>query len=102
MQAPSIFTPSSVIAGGQFVIRWSAVETATSYTLEQQVNGGSWEQVYTGAGTEYQAMAAGSSMAFRVLAADAEGTQSECTTSPSIKIFPDLSGKLFGGMIING
>lgn len=102
MQAPSIFTPSSVIAGGQFVIRWSAVETATSYTLEQQVNGGSWEQVYTGAGTDYQATASEPAMVFRVLATDADGNESEYATSGSVKIFPNLSGMLFGGVITNG
>ena len=102
MQAPSIFTPSSVIAGGQFVVSWSAVADAASYTLEQQTDGGDWSQVYTGAGTNYQATAAGSAMAFRVLATDADGNESEYATSGNVKIFPNISGTRFGGVIING
>lgn len=102
ISTPSIFAPSSAIAGGQFVIRWSAVENAANYTLEQQVDGGAWGQVYTGAGTNYQATASGSAMGFRVLAADADGNESEYATSGNVKIFPNLSGKLFGGVITNG
>lgn len=101
VSSPNIFAPSSVIAGKQFVVSWSAVENAVSYTLEQQTNDGEWEQVYTGAGTNYQATAAGSAMSFRVLAIDTEGNKSEYTTSTSIKIFPNISGTLFGGLIGN-
>lgn len=102
MQAPSIFTPSSVITGGQFVVSWSAVADAASYTLEQQTDGGSWSQVYTGLGTSYQATAEGSTMVFRVLAVDADGNESEYTTSGIVKIFPNISSTRFGGVIVNG
>ena len=99
---PSIFAPSSVITGGQFVVSWSAVADAASYTLEQQTDGGSWSQVYTGAGTNYQATASGPAMAFRVLATDADGNESEYATSGSVKIFPNISSTRFGGVIVNG
>lgn len=48
--APTLSAPSNN-ASGNYTVSWSAVSTATSYTLEEQVNGGGWTVVQTGSAT---------------------------------------------------
>jgi YD repeat-containing protein len=36
---------------GSYAVSWSGIAAATSYTLQEQVNGGGWSTVYTGSGT---------------------------------------------------
>lgn len=38
----SITTPTSTVTNGSYTISWPASSTATSYTLAERVNGGSW------------------------------------------------------------
>ena len=99
VEAPRIKAPASAISGKTFLVSWTAVADAASYTLEQQVDGGSWEQVYTGAATSWQAAAEGKTMGFRVKAADGDGNESEYAQSGEVKIFPSLEGKILGGVI---
>jgi YD repeat-containing protein len=47
---PTLSVPSSSTSGS-YTVGWNAVGAATSYTLQEQVNGGSWSTVYTGAAT---------------------------------------------------
>ena len=42
--APAVNAPASS-ASGSYTVSWSAVSTATSYTLQEQVNGGSWATI---------------------------------------------------------
>lgn len=48
--APTLSAPTSNNTGS-YTVSWAAVSTASSYTLQEQVNGGAWTTVYTGAGT---------------------------------------------------
>ena len=41
--APSLTVPSS--STGSYTVSWGAVSTATTYTLQEQVNGGSWTTI---------------------------------------------------------
>ncbi|OOG55428.1 hypothetical protein B0E48_12295 [Rhodanobacter sp. C03] len=36
---------------GNYTVSWGAVSAATSYTLQESVNGGAWTMAYTGSGT---------------------------------------------------
>lgn len=46
----SISVPSSSTTGN-IAVSWSAASTATSYVLQQQLNGGAWTQAYSGSST---------------------------------------------------
>lgn len=46
--APTLSVPSSNTSGA-YSVTWSSVTYATSYTLQEQVNGGAWAAAYTGA-----------------------------------------------------
>ncbi len=71
--APTLTAPS-VGAQGNFTVSWTGVGTATSYSLERNINGAGWTAVYSGAGNSqtYSAQAAGS-YSFRVNACNAAG-----------------------------
>jgi YD repeat-containing protein len=47
---PTLGVPASS-ANGSYTVSWSAMGDATSYTLQEQVNGGAWSTIYTGANT---------------------------------------------------
>ncbi|WP_336807971.1 hypothetical protein [Fulvimonas yonginensis] len=48
--APSVSAPSSSTTGS-YTVSWTAVSTATSYTLQEQINGGAWATIHTGSAT---------------------------------------------------
>jgi len=50
--AATVTAPSSSVTGS-FSVSWTAVATATSYTLQKNVNGGTWTTLYNGAGSNY-------------------------------------------------
>ncbi len=43
----------STDADGYYTISWGAVTDATSYTLQEKLNSGSWSQIYTGSSASY-------------------------------------------------
>lgn len=47
--APTVTAPAT--STGSHTVSWTAVAAATSYQLAEQVNGGGWTAVYTGAAT---------------------------------------------------
>lgn len=50
--APTVSSPGSS-ANGTYTVSWSAVATATSYNLQEQVNGGGWTTVQSSASTSW-------------------------------------------------
>jgi hypothetical protein len=48
--APTVSVPASS-ASGSYTASWTAVSTATSYTLQEQLNGGSWVTVQASSAT---------------------------------------------------
>ncbi|KRE87481.1 hypothetical protein ASG75_04980 [Rhodanobacter sp. Soil772] len=50
--APSLSVPSSS-SNGSYTVSWGAVTAATSYTLQEQVNGGAWATVQANGNTSW-------------------------------------------------
>lgn len=48
--APAVSVPASSTTGS-YTVSWAAISTATSYTLQEQVNGGAWTTIQSGAAT---------------------------------------------------
>jgi YD repeat-containing protein len=72
--APTLTAPS-VSSTGNYTVSWGNVNTAGTYTLEQQVNGGTWSEVYSGSGTSkaFSGKTNGSDYGYRVQAVNAGG-----------------------------
>ena len=71
--APSISAPGSNNSGS-YTVSWSAVGGATSYNLQEQVNGGGWAQVQANGSTSWAASGKGSATyGYRVQACNAGG-----------------------------
>jgi len=71
--APSLSVPASN-ASGAYTASWGGVAYATSYTLQEQVNGGSWASVYSGASGSWSTSGrAAGTYGYRVQACDTYG-----------------------------
>ena len=78
--APSLTVPSSNTTGS-YAVSWTALSSATSYTLQEQINGGSWGDTYSGGGTSWNASGKGSGMyGYRVQGCNAGGCGPWSTT----------------------
>lgn len=85
----SIAVPEIVNAGQAFAVAWGAASDSdgdlAGYSLERQLNGGSWAEVYNGAALTYtDTLEKGwNTVAYRVRAYDAHTAYSGYTTSPT-------------------
>ena len=85
----SIAVPETVNAGQAFAVAWGAASDSdgdlAGYSLERQLNGGSWAEVYNGAALTYtDTLEKGwNTVAYRVRAYDAHTAYSGYTTSPT-------------------
>lgn len=71
--APSLSVPATS-NNGSYTVSWGTVSGATSYTLQEQVNGGSWSTIYTGASTsEARTGKSNGSYGYQVQACNAGG-----------------------------
>lgn len=52
--APTLSVPSSNVSGS-YTVNWSAITDATSYTLQERVDGGAWATVQSSAATSWAA-----------------------------------------------
>jgi len=52
LTAPTLSVPLSS-ATGSYTVSWAATSDTTSYTLQEQVNGGAWSTIYTGSNTSW-------------------------------------------------
>lgn len=50
LSVPTLSVPASS-ATGSYTVSWNATSDTTSYTLQEQVNGGAWSTIYTGSST---------------------------------------------------
>ncbi|MEW9573809.1 DUF6531 domain-containing protein [Rhodanobacter sp. Si-c] len=74
-------------SSGSVAVSWPAASTASSYILQQALNGGAWSQIYSGAALAYtQKETTSGSYAFRVQACNAGGCSSAYTTSTSVTV----------------
>ena len=89
---PTLSVPSSNHTGS-YTISWSAIDTTTSYTLQQQVNGGSWGTSYSGSGTHksYSGQTNGATYGYRVRACNVGGCGGwSATKSVEVEIPPPM------------
>ncbi|MGN6226880.1 MAG: chitinase N-terminal domain-containing protein, partial [Dyella sp.] len=71
--APGTITVPAT-SSGSIAVSWAASSTATSYTLQQSLNGGAWSNAYTGAATSTtRTVTATGSYTFQVQACNASG-----------------------------
>jgi len=71
--APSLSVPGSSTTGS-YTVSWGAVATASSYTLQESVNGGGWTTVQSGSATSWSTSGrATGSYAYHVQACNASG-----------------------------
>ena len=77
----------STSSTGSYSINWSNASTATSYTLQQQVNGGGWSTVYSGSGTSkaFSGKTNGATYGYRVRGCNSSGCGSWSTVK-SVKV----------------
>ena len=77
----SINVPAS--SGGPISISWSASATATTYGLDQSINGGAWSQIYAGTGTSTALNAAATgSYSYRAYACNSTGCSGYAVSNP--------------------
>ncbi|MCS4309725.1 hypothetical protein M2404_004104, partial [Rheinheimera pacifica] len=66
---------------GSFTVSWTAASgNVDRYELEQQHNGGSWTQVYSGTALSQQRSVADGSYGYRVRACNVEGSFTSCSS----------------------
>ncbi len=71
--APALSAPATNNTGS-YTVSWTAVSTATSYTLQEQTNGGSWTTVVNGAANSWAASGkASGTYGYQVQACNANG-----------------------------
>ncbi|MCE7032886.1 hypothetical protein LY625_09725 [Lysobacter sp. GX 14042] len=82
---PSLTVPAQGLSGA-YTVSWSSAAGATSYTLEESANGGSWTSAYNGAATSkaYSGKAAGI-YAYRIKACNPAGC-SAVSASKSVQV----------------
>ncbi|MEY2159389.1 MULTISPECIES: hypothetical protein [unclassified Rhodanobacter] len=86
----SISVPAT--SNGPIAISWASSATATSYGLDQSVNGGGWAQVYNGGATSTSISAGASgSYSYRVMACNASGCNGYATSSAVAVTIPPAS-----------
>ena len=78
--------PEIAMEGKSLPVGWASIDGATAYILERRTNSGSWEQVYSGAGTSFEDTAgAWNTVQYRVRASFS-GTNGDYTTSAEIPV----------------
>lgn len=84
-------TPASIsvpgTGNGPLTVSWAGSAYATSYTLEQSFNNGSWSAIYSGASTSYSfSIGATGSYAYRVKACNTNGCSTGYATSGTVVV----------------
>lgn len=82
-----ITAPSQVMEGQQVPVSWSSVAAANTYVLERKSSAADWDQIYSGADTQFTDTPEGgwTSVQYRVKAGK-DGTFGGYTTSPEIPV----------------
>ena len=89
--APTVTSPTSGSsnATGSYAVTWSAVTDATSYTLQEQVNAGSWSTIQTSSATSKAISGKGNgSYGYRVQACNSSGCGAWSTVVTTTVLLP--------------
>lgn len=82
----ALTVPKIAMEGKSLPVGWASIDGATAYVLERLANRGSWEQVYSGAGTSFEDTAGDwNTVQYRVRASFS-GTNGDYTTSAEIPV----------------
>ena len=86
--APSLSVPSNN-GTGSYTVSWGAVSGATSYTLQEQVNGGGWSSVQTSASTSWSVSGKGNgSYGYQVQGCNASGCSPWSSVASTTVLLP--------------
>ena len=89
--APSLSVPATSSTGG-YTVSWGSVSTATSYTLQESVNGGSWTTAYSGSAQSKAISGKGNgTYAYRVEACNAGGCSAWSGSKSTVVTHPPAS-----------
>jgi YD repeat-containing protein len=89
--APALSVPATS-ATGSYTVSWGNVSTATSYTLQQSINGGGWSTVYSGSATSQAVNGEGNgTYAYQVRACNAGGCGAWSATATTVVTHPPAS-----------
>ncbi len=88
--APASITVPASSSTGSVTVSWSGISTATSYVLQQQLNGGTWTQAYSGSATSANLNGLGNgSYVYRVQACNSAGCSAPTTsTTLAVALIP--------------
>ncbi|WP_049622456.1 hypothetical protein [Frateuria defendens] len=100
--APSGISFSANPNDGNYTVSWPAVTGATGYTLQESVNGGGWNTVYTGSDPSVAMIGKGGGSYTYQVQACAGGTCTGWTGSASLGVTPVLPTVTVPGGTING
>ncbi|MBP1473405.1 RHS repeat protein [Frateuria sp. MAH-13] len=91
--APSLSAPSTN-GTGSYTVSWGTVFQASSYTLQESVNGGAWSTVYSGGGTSRSFSGkAVASYRYRVMASNSGGNGPwSATVTVTVAIVTNVTG----------
>lgn len=82
----ALTVPKIAMEGKSLPVGWASIDGATAYVLERLADRGSWEQVYSGAGTSFEDTAGDwNTVQYRVRASFS-GTNGDYTTSAEIPV----------------
>jgi len=85
---PALSTPAASNSGS-YTVSWTAVGAASSYTLQQQVNGGSWATLQSSTATSWTASGEGNgTYAYRVQGCNGGGCGPWSTTGTTVVTHP--------------
>ncbi|WP_081700034.1 hypothetical protein [Rhodanobacter sp. OR87] len=86
--APTLTAPASNTTGG-YAVGWSAVTGATSYTLQEQINGGSWTTIQSSAATSWTASGkSNGTYGYRVQGCNTSGCGAWSSTANTTVLLP--------------
>ena len=85
---PTETVPSSS-SNGSYTVSWTSVSNTTSYTLQEQVNGGAWSTIYSGSAlSDALSGRSNGTYGYRVQACNAAGCAGWSTTQSISVLFP--------------
>jgi hypothetical protein len=81
---PASITYPATHDTGRYTVSWAASAGATGYSVEKDLDGGGYSEVYNGAGLSFLADALEGTNTFRVSAYNGDGTSDPRTGDPSV------------------
>lgn len=93
---PTSITVPATSSTGSVTVSWALSSGATSYVLQQQVNGGSWTQVYSGSATSEAVSGLGDgNYVYRVQACNANGCSDwKISGTLTVALIPPIPGSI--------